>query len=43
MVFSVVCSNLGIMAARLFHDLANDQLGVTPDIEASDIELDGDA
>ena len=30
------------MVARLLHDLVDDQLGVTPDIEASDTKLDGD-
>jgi hypothetical protein len=30
------------MTARPLHDLANDQLRVTLDIESSDAELDGD-
>ena len=34
--FLVVCLHLGVVAARLLHDLVDDQLGVTPDIEASD-------
>ena len=41
--FSVVRSHLGVMAARLLHDLVHDQLEVTPDVEASDAQLDGDA
>ena len=39
--FLAICSHLGVMAARLLHDLVDDQLGVALDIEASDIELDG--
>ena len=41
--FLAVCSHLGVMAARLLHDLVDDQLRVTPDVEASDAKLDGDA
>ena len=41
--FLVVCSHLGIVIARLLHDLVDDQLGVTPDVKASDAQLDGDA
>ena len=41
--FLVVCSHLGVVAAPLLHDLVNDQLGVTPDVEASDTELNGNA
>ena len=41
--FSIICSHLGIMAARLLHDLVDDQLGATPNVEASDAQLDGDA
>ena len=41
--FLAVCSHLGVMTARLLHDLVDDQLGVTPDVEASDAQLDGDA
>jgi len=39
----IVCLHLGVMAARLLHDLVDDQLGVTPDVEASDAQLDGDS
>ena len=38
-----VCLHLGIVAARLFHDLVDDQLRVAPDVEASDAQLDGDS
>ena len=38
-----VRSHLGIMAARLLHDLVNDQLGVASNVEASDAQLDGDS
>ena len=31
------------MAAQLLHDLVDDQLGVAPDVEASDTKLNGDA
>ena len=41
--FLTVCLHLGVMAARLLHDLVDDQLGVAPDVEASDAQLDGDA
>ena len=41
--FSTACHHLGVMAARLLHDLVDDQLGVSPDVEASDTQLDGDA
>ena len=41
--FLVVCSHLGIVAARLLHDLVDDQLGVALNIEASDTQLDGNA
>ena len=41
--FSVICSHLGVVVARLLHDLADDQLGVASDVEASDAQLDGDA
>ena len=41
--FLVVHSHLGIVITRLLHDLVDDQLGVTPDVEASDAQLDGDA
>ena len=39
----VVRSHLGVVAARLLHDLIDDQLGVAPDVEASDAQLDGDS
>ena len=38
-----VCLHLGIVAARLFHDLVDDQLRVAPDVKASDAQLDGDS
>ena len=38
-----VRSHLGVMAARLLHDLVNDQMGVALDVEASDAQLDGDS
>ena len=41
--FLVVCSHLGIMAARLLHDLVDDQLGVALDVDVSDVQLDGDS
>ena len=41
--FSAICSHLGVVAARLLHDLVDDQLGVTLDIKASDTQLNGDA
>ena len=41
--FLVVRSHLGIVAAQLLHDLVDDQLGVAPDVEASDAQLDGDS
>ena len=41
--FLAVRSYLGIMIARLLHDLVDDQLGVAPDVEASDAQLDGNA
>ena len=39
----VVRSHLGVMAARLLHDLVDDQLGVALDVEALDAQLDGNA
>ena len=41
--FLVVCLHLGIMAARLVHDLVDDQLGVASDVETSDAQLDSDS
>ena len=41
--FSAICSHLGIVVARLLHDLVDDQLGVAPDVEASNAQLYGDA
>ena len=41
--FLAVCRHFGVVAARLLHDLVNDQLRVTPNVEASDAQLDGDA
>ena len=40
---SAICSHLDIMAAQLLYDLVDDQLGVAPDVEASDAQLDGNA
>ena len=34
--FLVVCIHLGVVIARLLHDLVDDQLGVAPNIEALD-------
>ena len=39
--FLVVCSHLGVMTAQLLHDLVDDQLGVTSDVEVLDAQLDG--
>ena len=41
--FFAVRGHLGIVTARLLHDLVDDQLGVTPDVEALDAQLDGNA
>ena len=41
--FLAICSHLGVMTAQLLHDLVDDQLRVTPDVKASDAQLDGDA
>ena len=41
--FLAVHSRLGIVIARLLHDLVDDQLGVTLDVKASDAQLDHDA
>ena len=41
--FSTICSHLGIVVARFHHDLVDDQLGVTLNVEALDAQLDGDA
>ena len=41
--FLVVRRHLGVVAARLLHDLLDDQLGIAPDVEASDAQLDGDS
>ena len=38
-----LCYHLGVMAARLLHDLVYDQLGVPSDVEALDAQLDGDS
>ena len=40
--FLAIYNHLGVVAAQLLHDLVNDQLGVTPDVEASDTQHDGD-
>ena len=41
--FLAVCLHLGVVAARLLHDLVDDQLGVASDIETSDAQLDSDS
>ena len=41
--FLAVRLHLGVVAARLLHDLVDDQLGVAPDVEASDAQIDGDS
>ena len=41
--FLAVHSHLGVVVARLLHDLVDDQLGVTPDVKALDAQLDGDS
>ena len=41
--FLAVRHHLGVVAARLLHDLVDDQLRVAPDVEASDAQLDGDS
>ena len=41
--FLAVCSHLGIVTAQLLHDLVDDQLGVAPDVEALDAQLNGDS
>ena len=41
--FLAVRRHLGVVAAQLLHDLVDDQLGVTLDVEASDAQLDGDS
>ena len=38
-----VHNHLSVMAVGLLHDLVDDQLGVAPDVEALDAQLDGDA
>ena len=37
--FSAACSHLGVVAARLLHDLVDDELGVAPDVEGLDTQL----
>ena len=41
--FLIVCSHLGFVAVRLLHDLVDDQLGISSNVEASDAYLDGNA
>ena len=41
--FLAVRSHLGVVTARLLHNLVDDQLGVAPDVEASDAQLDSDS
>jgi hypothetical protein len=38
-----VCGHLGVEAARLFNDLVNDKMRVTPNVESSNAQLNGDA
>ena len=38
-----VCCREGTFVGGLFHDLVNDQLQVTADVESRSAELDGDA
>jgi hypothetical protein len=40
--FSVVCSHLGAVVARLLHDLVDDELRVAPNVQPSDPQLNGD-
>ena len=37
--FLAVCLHLGVVAARLLHDLVDDELGVAPDVEGLDTQL----
>ena len=39
----VVCCHEGAFAGGLLHDLVNDQLRVTMDVESRSSEVDGDA
>ena len=41
--FLAVHHHLGIVAARLLHDLVDDQLGVAPEVKPSDTQLNGNA
>ena len=41
--FLTVCLHLSVVAARLLHDLVDDQLGVASNIEMLDAQLDGDS
>ena len=41
--FLAVCLHLGVVAARLLHDLVDDQLGVASDVKTSDAQLDSDS
>ena len=41
--FLAVRRHLDVMASCLLHDLVDDQLGVAPDVEASNAQLDGDS
>ena len=41
--FLIVCSHLGFVAVRLLHDLVDDQLGISSNVEALDAQLDGNA
>ena len=41
--FLVVCLHLSVVAARLLHDLVDNQLGVASDVNALDAQLDGNS
>jgi len=41
--FLAACLHLGVVVARLLHDLVDGQLGVASDVEASDAQLNGDS
>ena len=40
--FLAICRHLGVVVVWLLHNLIDDQLGVAPNVEASDAQLDGD-
>jgi hypothetical protein len=43
MDFLVIRGHLGVVVALVFHNLVDDELRVTSDIQTSDAQLDGDA